>query len=61
MEVTREQVQTLFERGTIADVIPSREALEKRLLSGNPFHIYLGLDPTARQVHLGTYSEYSFS
>lgn len=53
MQASREQVQTLFERNTIADVIPSREDLEKRLLSGDPFHIYLGIDPTAKQVHLG--------
>ena len=53
MKPTREQIQTLFERGTIADVIPSREALENHLLSDKPFHIYLGLDPTAKQVHLG--------
>ena len=53
METTREQVQKLFERGTVADVIPSREAFEEYLLSDKPFHIYLGLDPTARQVHLG--------
>ena len=50
---TQEQVRAFFERGTVADVIPSRESLEKRLLSDKPFHIYLGIDPTAKQVHLG--------
>ena len=53
MKPNRKQIQTLFERDTVADIIPSREALEQRLLSGDPFHIYLGLDPTAQQVHLG--------
>lgn len=53
MESTHEQVQTLFERGTVTDVIPSREAFEEHVLSDKPFHIYLGLDPTAQQVHLG--------
>ena len=53
MQAHREQVQALFERNTIADVIPSREEFEKRLLSNEPFHIYLGIDPTAKQVHLG--------
>ena len=53
MQATREQVQALFERNTIADVIPSREVFEERLLSGKPFHIYLGIDPTAKQVQLG--------
>ena len=53
MRATQEQVQALFERKTIADVIPSKAELEKRLLSDDPFHIYLGIDPTAKQVHLG--------
>ena len=53
MRATQEQVAALFERNTIADVIPSRVDLEKRLLSDEPFHIYLGIDPTAKQVHLG--------
>ena len=53
MRATQEQVQALFERKTIADVIPSKAELEKRLLSDEPFHIYLGIDPTAKQVHLG--------
>ena len=53
MQTTQEQIKKLFERNTIAEIIPSKEALEKRLLSGKPFHIYLGIDPTARQVHLG--------
>ena len=53
MQATREQIETLFERKTIAEVIPSREVFEKQLSSGKPFHIYLGIDPTAKQVHLG--------
>ncbi len=53
MQASREQVQALFERNTIADVIPSKEEFEKRLVSDKPFHIYLGIDPTAKQVHLG--------
>lgn len=53
MQASREQIQALFERNTIADVIPSKADFEKRLLSGEPFHIYLGIDPTAKQVHLG--------
>ena len=53
MQTTQEKIKALFERNTIADIIPSREALEKQLLSGKPFHIYLGIDPTAKQVHLG--------
>ena len=53
MQVTREQVAALFERDTIAEVIPSREAFEKRLLSGETMHVYFGIDPTADKIHLG--------
>lgn len=53
MKPTREQIRKLFERGTVADVIPSKDALSEHLLRGKPFHIYLGLDPTAERVHLG--------
>ena len=53
VKTTREQVQKLFDRKTVADIIPSRETLEERLCSGNPFHIYLGIDPTAKKIHLG--------
>ena len=49
----RERVEMLFERNTIAEVLPSQEALVKHLMSGKPFHIYLGLDPTHNQIHLG--------
>ena len=53
MKPTEEQIRTLFERNTVAEVIPSREAFTARLLAGKPFHIYLGIDPTAERVHLG--------
>ena len=53
MRATHDQIAKLFERKTIAEVIPSRQELEKRLLSDEPFHIYLGIDPTAQQIHLG--------
>ena len=53
MNEQREQIEKLFERGTVADVIPSREALITHLAERKPFHIYLGLDPTAKAVHLG--------
>lgn len=53
MQVTHKQVEALFERGTIAEVFPSKDAFKKRLLSGKPFHVYFGIDPTADKIHLG--------
>ena len=53
MKRTREQIEQLFERGTIAEVYPSREAFVERLRTDAPFHLYLGIDPTAKHIHLG--------
>ena len=53
MKPTRQEVDKLFEREVIAGVIPSRDEFEKHILSGKSLHIYLGLDPTNTNVHLG--------
>lgn len=53
MRREKKDIDTLFERGVVAEVIPSREELEKHLLAQKPLHIYLGIDPTHHQVHLG--------
>jgi len=37
----------------VANIIPSRAALEELLLSGKKLNIYLGIDPTATRIHLG--------
>lgn len=47
-----EKIQDLLERG-VENVIPSREELEKLLLSGKKLNIYFGIDPTGTRVHLG--------
>ena len=53
MEVRREDVDKLFERGTVSEVIPSIEDFKKYLSSGKDMHIYLGIDPTSDKLHLG--------
>ena len=53
MNVLLEAVDALFERGTIADVLPSRKEFTEHLCSGKDMHIYLGIDPTASQIHMG--------
>ena len=53
MQVTHEQAVKLFERDTVAEIIPSRETFERRLLSGDPLHVYFGIDPTSDKLHLG--------
>ena len=51
--ITDKQIDALFERGVVKEVVPSKEALRKHLRAGKPFHIYLGIDPTNDKLHLG--------
>lgn len=46
------ELQELLTRG-VANIIPNREDLEKKLESGEKLNIYLGIDPTAPNIHLG--------
>lgn len=43
---------------SIADIIPSREDLRKKLASGERLTFYVGIDPTADYVHLGHSTNY---
>jgi len=45
-------VNDLLTRG-VANIIPNREGLKKRLESGDSLNIYLGIDPTSPNIHLG--------
>lgn len=45
-------VDELLTRG-VENIIPSKEALKGLLGSGKKLNIYLGIDPTATQIHLG--------
>lgn len=42
----------LLERG-VDTIYPSREVLAERLQSGEPITLYLGVDPTGTQLHIG--------
>lgn len=46
------ELQDLLNRG-VANIIPNRQTLEKKLESGEKLNIYLGIDPTAPNIHLG--------
>lgn len=46
------ELQELLTRG-VANIIPNKKDLEKKLLSGEKLNIYLGIDPTAVNIHLG--------
>lgn len=47
-----DNINELLTRG-VANIIPSKEELEKVLKSGKKLNIYLGIDPTTPQIHLG--------
>ena len=46
------ELQELLTRG-VANIIPNRKLLEEKLASGEKLNIYLGIDPTAPNIHLG--------
>ncbi len=45
-------IDSILNRG-VANIIPSKELLEKRLHSNDKLNIYFGVDPTATHLHLG--------
>lgn len=45
------QIQEIITRGVVT-ILPNKESLEKKLTDGK-ITIYLGIDPTATQIHLG--------
>ncbi len=47
-----ELIEELLTRG-VANIIPSKEELEKKLRSGKTLNIYIGIDPTVNKIHLG--------
>lgn len=47
-----DKIDELLTRG-VANIIPSKEELKKKLESGEKLNIYLGIDPTAINIHIG--------
>lgn len=47
-----DKTQELLTRG-VANIVPNKKELEALLRSGKKLNIYLGIDPTATQIHLG--------
>jgi tyrosyl-tRNA synthetase len=52
-KIDRKQIEALFARGTVVEVLPTRDALIDFLLSGKKMRIYIGVDPTGPSLHLG--------
>lgn len=47
-----DSIEDVLTRG-VATIIPSKESLRNALSSGKKLNVYLGIDPTATQIHLG--------
>ncbi len=47
-----DQIEELLTRG-VENIIPSKEKLRALLASGKKLNIYLGIDPTATNIHIG--------
>ena len=46
-------IDAMFDRGTIVEVLPSKEELRERLLSGEKVRVKFGIDPTSPNIHIG--------
>ena len=46
------KIETLLTRG-VEHIFPSREFLEARLKDGKQLSLYLGIDPTGPDLHIG--------
>lgn len=49
----KQRIEEILERGTIAEIFPSKEEFKKKLLEGGKLRFYIGADPTAKALHLG--------
>ena len=49
----KNRIEEIFSRGTVVEVLPSREAFIEKLVSGERLRMYIGFDPTATSLHIG--------
>src|SRR3989338_11042791 len=54
----KQRIDTIFNRGIVVEVLPSKEEFFKRLLSGRRLRIYIGADPTSNALHLSHAKNY---
>ncbi len=56
----KKRIDEIFNRGIVSEILPSKEAFLKRLLSGERLKIYIGADPTSDSLHLSHAKNYMF-
>lgn len=52
VNINSQKIQELFNRGTIVEVLPSKEEFIKKLSSNKKLRFYIGFDATAPTLHL---------
>ena len=57
VSVNRDAVEEVLTR-SVAEILPHRDGLREKLLSGKRLSFYVGIDPTADYVHLGHSTNY---
>lgn len=53
IDINKENIEKIFVRGTVVEILPTKEAFIKKLMNGERLRIYIGVDPTAEALHLG--------
>lgn len=56
----KKRINEILDRGVIVQILPSKEALIERLISGGRLKIYIGADPTSSALHLSHAKNYMF-
>lgn len=54
----KNRIEEIFNRGIVSEVLPSKEGLIKRMISGERLKIYIGADPTSDSLHLSHAKNY---
>ncbi len=52
VKTDKEIIERILEKG-VEQILPSKEALKEKLLSGQRLNIYQGFDPTGETLHIG--------
>jgi len=47
------QIEEIFARGQVVDILPSKSEFVERLMSGDRLKMFIGFDPTFTALHLG--------
>lgn len=56
----KKRISEIFDRGVVVQVLPSKEKLIEKLVSGERLKIYIGADPTSSALHLSHAKNYMF-